>query len=79
MGEARHFSFMIRSVRSGRGLDSKETRALFPGDWGGARLVSEGGSLGAERSNSGGARELVDVEVDAWVEVGDKAASMKEI
>ena len=70
---------MIRSVRSGRGLDLKGARALFPGDSGGAGLVSEGGSLGAERSNSGGARGLVDVEIDAWVEVGDKAASMKEI
>lgn len=70
---------MICSVRSCGGLDSKEVRALSPGDWGGAGLVSEGESLGAERSNSGGARGLEDLEIDAWVEAGDRAASVKEI
>ena len=69
---------MICSVRSGRGFDSKEVRTLSPGDRGGAGLVSEGGSLGAERSSSGGARGLEDPEMDAWVEVGDRAASVKE-
>jgi hypothetical protein len=66
-------------MKSGRGLDAKEPRALSPGDWGGAGLVSEGGSLGADRSNSGGARGLEDPEIDVWVVAGDEAASVKEI
>jgi hypothetical protein len=78
VGEAQHSSIMICSVRSGRGLDLREVRTLSPGDWGGAVLVSEGGSFGAERSNSGGAGGLVDPETDGWVEVGNEAASVRE-
>jgi hypothetical protein len=80
VGEARPFCFMRRSAtKSGRDLDSRVVRALSAGDWGGLGLVSEGGSLEVDRSNSGGAMGLEGPEKDAWVVVGDKAASVKEI